>query len=327
MKPNLLWAAALGAAWASSDTSALAHGYSGERFFPATIATDDPFVADELSLPTVSTFNNAATKDAPITRETDVSVGIAKRITPDLAIEVGRGWRYLKPEGGTQTNGPTNMEGSIKYLLLNLPDHELLFSAGLGFEWGGTGLSRVNADRINTFTPTMFFGKGMGDLPDGAKWLKPFAITGTAGIGIPSRAKSATFATDPDSGTVTVGRDRNPETLNYGFAVEYSLIYLQSFVEDIGLGAPFNRLIPLVEVNMQMPLNRQDNGGSRSTGTVNPGVIWAGTHFQVGVEAMLPVNDASGRGVGGIAQLHFFLDDLFPKSIGKPIFDTPLFGD
>jgi len=31
-----------------------AHGYAGARFFPATILTDDPFVADELSLPTVS---------------------------------------------------------------------------------------------------------------------------------------------------------------------------------------------------------------------------------------------------------------------------------
>jgi hypothetical protein len=298
----------------------LAHGYSGQRFFPATIATDDPFVADELSLPTVSTFNNAASKDGPVTRETNVSAAIAKRITPDLGIEFGRGWRHLKPEGGGQTNGPTNLEGSIKYLLMNVPEHEFLLSAGVGFEWGGSGLSRVNQDRFNTFTPGVFFGKGFGDLPDSAKWLKPLAVTGTLGVGIPSRAKNATFDTDPDSGDVTVGRERNPEMLNYGIALEYSLVYLQSFVEDIGLGAPFNRMIPLVEFNMQMPLNRQDNGGLRNTGTINPGVIWAGTHFQLGVEAMLPVNDASGRGIGGIAQLHFYLDDLFPHTLGKPIF-------
>jgi hypothetical protein len=31
-----------------------AHGFAGSRFFPATITIDDPFVADELSLPTVS---------------------------------------------------------------------------------------------------------------------------------------------------------------------------------------------------------------------------------------------------------------------------------
>jgi hypothetical protein len=31
--------------------SALGHGFAGSRFFPATITIDDPFVADELSLP------------------------------------------------------------------------------------------------------------------------------------------------------------------------------------------------------------------------------------------------------------------------------------
>jgi hypothetical protein len=36
----------------TADT--LAHGFAGSRFFPATIVIDDPFVADELSLPTVS---------------------------------------------------------------------------------------------------------------------------------------------------------------------------------------------------------------------------------------------------------------------------------
>ena len=37
--------------FASSDS--WAHGFAGSRFFPATIATDDPFVADELALPTI----------------------------------------------------------------------------------------------------------------------------------------------------------------------------------------------------------------------------------------------------------------------------------
>ena len=35
-------------------TAAQAHGLIGKRFFPATLGVDDPFVADELSLPTIS---------------------------------------------------------------------------------------------------------------------------------------------------------------------------------------------------------------------------------------------------------------------------------
>ena len=329
MTRKFLCVAALGAACAGLSASvAFGHGFSGQRFFPATLVTDDPFVADELSLPTVSTFNNAASGGNPVTRESDVSVDIAKRITPDFGFEIGRSWRTLRAEGGPHTDGPANYEGSIKYLLMNVPDREFLLSAGIDYEWGGTGLSRVNADRFNTFTPSIFAGKGFGDLPDSARWLKPLAITGSFGVGIPSRSKSASFDTDPDTGLVTQSEDRNANTLNTGVAIEYSLIYLQSFVEDVGLKAPLDRLIPLVEVNLQTPINRNTgNGGNQTTGTINPGVIWAGRYFQIGVEAMLPVNHESGRGIGGIAQIHFFLDDLFPNSLGKPIFDTPLFGN
>jgi hypothetical protein len=61
-------------------------------------------------------------------------------------------------------------------------------------------------------------------------------------------------------------------------------------------------------------------GGVGATGTINPGLIWTGRHVQLGAEAILPVNDASGRGVGWSVQTHFFLDDLFSHSIGRPIF-------
>jgi hypothetical protein len=62
-------------------------------------------------------------------------------------------------------------------------------------------------------------------------------------------------------------------------------------------------------------------------------VIWVGKYFQLGIEAMIPVNRQSGTGVGAIGQLHLFLDDIFPNSIGRPIFsDTiasgkPTFGN
>src|SRR4029077_200341 len=39
-------------------SNALAHCFVGGRFMPATLIVDDPCVADELSLPTVSRFKN-----------------------------------------------------------------------------------------------------------------------------------------------------------------------------------------------------------------------------------------------------------------------------
>src|SRR6516162_10467470 len=50
-RPQLALVAAL---MVTQIHGALAHGLAGERFFPATILTDDPFVADEISLPQVS---------------------------------------------------------------------------------------------------------------------------------------------------------------------------------------------------------------------------------------------------------------------------------
>src|SRR5438445_11750718 len=73
---------------------AYAHGFAGARFFPATLSTDDPFVSDELSLPTVSTIR---TPENGGTRETDISVDISKRITPEFAIEIGDPFTALNP--------------------------------------------------------------------------------------------------------------------------------------------------------------------------------------------------------------------------------------
>jgi hypothetical protein len=48
---------------------------------------------------------------------------------------------------------------------------------------------------------------------------------------------------------------------------------------------------------------------------------------------MIPINHQSGTGVGGIVQLHLFLDDIFPNTIGRPLFGNavasgrPMFGN
>ena len=133
-----------------------------------------------------------------------------------------------------------------------------------------------------------------------------------------SQARDATVTVDPDSGDVDT--EFNPRVLIWGASLQYSLPYLKSAVVDLGLPDFINRLIPLVEASLQTPVSNVSTSGTVTTGTINPGVIWVGDKFQVGVEAMIPVNRQSGSNVGAIAQLHFFLDDIFPNSIGRPIF-------
>src|SRR2546428_14173134 len=74
---------------------AAAHGFAGQRFFPATILTDDPFVADEISLPTITRPPTGADG----AQEIGIDVDLAKRITPDFGFTIGQGWKYLQPQG------------------------------------------------------------------------------------------------------------------------------------------------------------------------------------------------------------------------------------
>jgi hypothetical protein len=293
----------------------LAHGFAGSRFFPATLSTDDPFVNDELSLPTVSSI---VTLDEGGTRDTEISVDIAKRITKNFGVEVGETFINLEPPREHSESGFGNLELGAKYEFFESDEHELIFSIGGDIEVGGTGNKRVDADPFSTWTPALFFGKGFGDLPNAVSFLRPLAITGVIGIDIPSSASSRTVTLNEATGERQIDVERHPNVLQWGFAVEYSIIYLEEQVKDIGLRAPFDRLIPLIEFPFETPLNRGQSGPT--TGSVNPGVIWSGKYFQVGAEAMIPINSHTGSGVGFIAQLHFYLDDLFPHSLGRPLF-------
>ena len=282
---------------------AVGHGFAGARFFPTTLSTDDPFVNDELSLPTASTSETAEG------RETAIAVEIAKRITPNLGIELGEEFIDLNPKHESEVTGFGNLELAAKYQFFTSAEHEAILSLGAEVEVGGTGQQRVEANSFITWTPAFFFGKGLGDLPDTLSLLRPVAVTGLVGVAIPTSA--STRSSDDEIA-------RHPDVLQYGFALEYSLIYLQEQVKDVGLSAPFNRLIPLLEFSFETPLNRGEEG--HTTGTINPGVIWSSKYVQFGVEAVIPINKRTGESVGVIGQVHFYLDDLFPRSLGRPLF-------
>ena len=309
-----------------SNAGALAHCFVGGRFFPATLGIDDPCVADELSLPTVAWSN---TGDDPPARQLDVSTEYSKRITESFGVSIGSTWTHLSQPGIPSQSGFQNIETTFKYQFLTLPERELVMSAALVVEWGNTGAAGVGAESFTTYTPTLYLGKGFGDLPDSAGWLRAFGLTGQVGYAVPSSRSSVTV--DPDSGDVAV--EPHPQFLTYGFSLQYSMPYLKSNVVDLQLPDVINHLIPIVEASLQTPVANNHNTGIGTTGTINPGVVWVGDGFQVAMEAMVPINRQSGSGVGGMVQLHLYLDDIFPRSIGAPLFGAaanpgrPVFGN
>lgn len=286
-------------------SAAFAHCFVGARFFPATLAIDDPCVADELSLPTVDWFQ---TGDVPSASEWDASAEVSKRITEDLGISIGDVWSQIRPPGGPTAAGFGDLETTLQYQLLKDDTHEMAMLLGLIANWGGTGASNSGIGTpYSTLTPTYYFGKGFGDLPDSAGWLRAFAVTGQIGYQFPTTSYEV------------AQNAYIPQVLVYGASLQYSMPYLKSEIEDYQLPDFINHLIPIVEAQFSTPVANNFGNSPVTTGTINPGAIYVSTYYQVGLEAILPVNRSSGAGVGFLGQLHFYLDDMFPHSIGQPL--------
>ena len=282
----------------SLTTKLGAHGFEGDRFFPPTIQTDDPFASDELSLPIVSVFNNPAGGGAPKTLNIDISSEFDKEIFPKFAVGIIFNYIVLKPQGQSYHAGFDDLGFNFKYQLFENAPHEFIFSVGGEVDVGGTGSQAIGAQSFSTYTPKLYVGKGFGDLPDSLKFIKPFAVTGTLGYVVP-------------------GESVNPNAISWGLAVEYSIPYLQQHIQEIDWLRPVRNVFPLVEFAMTSPLN---HGGGYTTGTVNPGFLWESRYFQLGAEAVIPVNRATGPNVGAVVQVQVYIDDIWPKIFGYPLF-------
>ena len=288
--------------------AAHAHGIAGDRLFPATLSIDDPAVGDELSLPTFTYQPQSGSGGSPETRSYGYGVEWDKTITQNLGFAINDGYSVIHQQGSNSLYGWNDLVTTLKYQFFENDAHEILMSAGVQREWGGTGALRVGEDATGWTQPTLYAGKGFGDLPASVGLLRPFAITGELGY---------QFADVPTANSAT-GPNHNPNFWNAGLSVQYDLHYLQTQVKDYGLPEIVNHLIPLVEFAYATPATT--GYGATTTGTIAPGFLYEGGSYQIGVEALIPATKASGTRTGLIAQLHFYLDDIFPTNIGKPVF-------
>ena len=140
-------------------------------------------------------------------------------------------------------------------------------------------------------------------------FARPFAITAEVSTTTP--------------GQTVWGDEMFATTFNWGFSLQYSLPYYNANVGEIG-NEFFKHLIPTVEFAFSTPTAHAEDGTWGTTGTIQPGVVYMADKWQVAVEAVIPVNGASGHGAGVVASLDLFLDDIFPNTIGKPIFSQTL---
>ncbi|HKS93988.1 MAG TPA: hypothetical protein VJS16_04960 [Gammaproteobacteria bacterium] len=265
-----------------------AHAIAGMRLFPATLSFDDPGIGAELPL----IFSHI---NADGTEQNIFSASFTKPITPGFSLVASTDYQSLVPGGMPVVHGWDNFTVAGAWQVYENDDSESIGMFSLADSVAHTGGQAIGSE-YSTWSPEFAFGQGLGQVS--ANWLKPLAVTGAVSVDFPT------------AGNV-------PRMLNWGFSLQYSIPYLQDFVKYVGIKAPFNNLIPIIEFPMQTCL---DNGcRGQTTGYINPGVIWLGHYFQWGVELQIPINHRTGNSVGILLGFDFYLDDLAPHTVGAPV--------
>lgn len=281
-----VWVLLTGGAAAVASPPAGAYTAAGDRIFPATLELPQIAPSDELYLTGGTTPGHAA-------RNSNLSVFYDKTISERFGVGITGGYDRIDPAAGPHKGGWQNLDLVAQYVAIVDPRHEFLLSLGLDRQFGGVGAQRVGADPVGATTPMVYFGKGLGDVDAG--WLKPVAISGFAGYQLADTAARA-------------------DAITGGLAFAYSMPYREALVRSDDLPALLRATTPMVELLAATP----SRGGS-TTVTVAPGFAYAGEGWEFGIEATVPATEASGDGLGVIAQFHLALDYLFPETIGRPL--------
>jgi hypothetical protein len=289
------------------STAGYAYTAAGDRNFPATLILPQVAPSDAAWVP-FSTQPVSPSETGGTTRENRLTGTYSKTITEQLGIQLEDGFNWFDRLGKTSASGFQNLEVTIQYQMILDQPHEFVMSAQATQEFGGTGDQRVNADKQSATQPGITFAKGLVELP--IPWLRPLAITGFAGYQFAEGAPPA-----PSEGV-----QRRPNLVSAGLSVQYSIPYLLSKVTNLDLRPFLRGMTPMVEVMYTAPAG--PSYGKGTTLVVAPGVSYSDNRgWEFAIEAMVPANKATGRGLGVIAQLVVQLDYLLSDSaFGRPIF-------
>jgi hypothetical protein len=235
-------------------------------------------------------------------------------LTPTLGVGVDSGWVH-RDWGSSRSSGFDTTNLTIKGEVYRNDLHETLVSAGLAWGIGHSGAQGAGANAPDSIAPGIFFGKGFGDLPASLAWLRPFGITGALTLEHPMTGMSTISGIDPLTGQLGSILMPDVDTLHWGFAIEFSTLYLTNRFTPGKLPKeePLNQLVPLVEFSFVSAR------GQKTVATMNPGLSYVAVSWQVAAEAIVPLNSEAGRSIGARAQLLLFLDELIPSLFGKPL--------
>jgi len=166
--------------------SEVSAGYVGDRFFPSTLATTVPTPADFYNPPYFVKLPDTAT-----THEIDIPTTYSRLVTKDWSVFFTETFRILDVANKGRLSGFDNLVIGTQYQLYTNPEHQFVFTVGGTAAIGGTGSPGIAAS-FSTLTPTVYIGKGFGDLPDSLAWLRPLTVSGTVAVAVPTESFTLT---------------------------------------------------------------------------------------------------------------------------------------
>jgi hypothetical protein len=268
-----------------------AHGVVGNRIFLSPIIGNDAFPDNDVSL---------------TTRGSDYEFSLLpqfeKQLSDSSSVLFTGGWTQIKPSGSQRkTEGSTDLSIWFRQAILKSAQHELEIT-GSPFLVVPIGNRQIPDQGYMHLGGEILLGKGLGDLPNvtSLKYLRSLAVQTEVGYAarVQGPANSDVFG---------------------NLELEYSLRYLDDFVERVDWGRPLIQLVPFVQLNYA-----QSFLASRLTTKpdfrLTPGLAYQNGYCQVSVGAQVALNNAAATGdrIAAIGLVEIFYDDIFPTLRWKP---------
>jgi len=262
----------------------VAHGIVGDRIFLSPIVGNDAFPDNALNLTTRRSNYDFSLLPA-----------LEKQLSENSSLLFVSSWQRVAPGAG-QREAEGFGDLSIYYrqgALISVPhEMEITLSPFVVLPVG----SRDIADQGYTHLGgELLLGKGYGDLPKWPllKYLRPFATQ--AEIGYAGR---------------TQGRANSDVFAN--LELEYSLEYLDHFVQRLTVGRPLLQLVPYVQFNYGQSFIAS-RVSTKPDFRLTPGIAYLGDYCELSAGSHVALNGAapSGDRVAVIGLVEIFYDNIF----------------
>jgi hypothetical protein len=198
------------------------------------------------------------------------SMYLEKTISPASSFSIFVGYQRFEVEEESTTS--SNIAIGYKHILFSMPSHELLCTINPSIELP-LGNRTEGSDSHARAGFDLLFQKGLGELPDSLRLLRPFGFEG--GWGWESKV----------TGT-------SDDLTSADLELEYSFAYLDANVARDSVLPALRNLAPHLDFDYEQYLSAHGNSSAPSF-QLTPGVAWLSSTFEINLGVQVALNRAA----------------------------------